>query len=302
MEDNASPMVLRRRLRAELLAAREEKELTQQNVARAMDWSLSKINRIERGKSGISTNDLKVLVRYYGITDVQRVEQLLDLARRARKNPWWHSYQDVASRELLSLIDYESAASAINQFEAAFVPGIAQTEDYAAAVLQVFNDNKTDAVVQRLVELRIKREQLLSIKDAPEFRFVLDEAVIRRRVGSTSLMRQQLEKLARFAMLPNVKIQVMPFAAGLHRGMGSFEIVNFEDTPDEGIVFVEGSRRLLSRRVQGYSQLLRDLRSNYPRCPQSRAICTAPRSCKEGGLTSKISVCPISIRAYHRSG
>src|SRR5271166_2042335 len=121
MEDNASPLLLRRRLRTELLTARLNKELTQQQVAAAMEWSLSKMNRIEKAKSGISTNDLKALLPVYGITDGKRTEELLALARAARQSPWWRRYSDVAPPRLIELIDYESAASAVSQFETIFV-------------------------------------------------------------------------------------------------------------------------------------------------------------------------------------
>ena len=136
--DSASPLMLRRRLRNELRAARLDKGLTQEQVAKAMEWSLSKMNRIEKAKTGISANDLKALLPLYGITDEERTEELLALARAARQAPWWRGYSDVAPATLLELIDYESAASAISQFEPMFVPGILQTEEYAPAVLQAF--------------------------------------------------------------------------------------------------------------------------------------------------------------------
>jgi transcriptional regulator with XRE-family HTH domain len=246
MEDSASPLLLRRHLRTELLTARLKSELTQQQVAEAMDWSLSKMNRIEKAKSGISTNDLKALLGRYNITDQQRVEQLLDLARGARQSPWWQSYSDVAPDGLLDLMNYESASSAVSQFETAFVPGILQTEEYTSAVLQAFYNEKSDERLQRLVELRTKRTELLTRENA-QFSFVLDESVARRPVGSNLVMRQQFQHLADVTDLPNVKIQVVPFAAGIYRGMaGPFEVVQFEDMPDENIVFLEGQHDFIS--------------------------------------------------------
>ena len=118
--------------------ARLNKELTQYQVAKAMEWSLSKMNRIEKAKSGISTNDLKALLPLYGITDEERTEELLALARAARQSPWWNRYRDVAPAELLELMDFESAASAVSQFETMFVPEILQTEEYASVVLRGF--------------------------------------------------------------------------------------------------------------------------------------------------------------------
>lgn len=244
MEDSTSPLVLRRRLRTELLTARLKRELTQQQVAEAMDWSLSKMNRIEKAKTGISTNDLKVLLPLYGITDEKRTNELLTMARLARQSPWWRRYSDVAPTGLLVLIDYESAASAVSQFETIFVPGILQTEEYASAVLQVFYDEKSAPdKVAALVKLRTRRRGLLTGENAPKFSFVLDESIIHRLVGSPAITLRQFMHLVDVAESPNVTIRIVPFSAGLHPAMKEpFEVVQFEDVPDENIVFLEGPR------------------------------------------------------------
>ncbi len=242
MSDSASPLMLRRRLRTELRTARLSKELTQEQVAKAMEWSLSKMNRIEKAKTGISINDLKALLLLYGITDQERTEELLALARAARQPPWWQRYSEDAPTTLLELIDYESAASAISQFESMFVPGSLQTEDYARAVLRTLYGADSPAErVPALVELRTRRRDLLESDDVPRFSFLIDEAVIRRVAGSRAITSQQLMHLVDLADLPNVTIQVVPFAAGPHPGMrGPFEVVEFDDTPDESVVFLEG--------------------------------------------------------------
>jgi transcriptional regulator with XRE-family HTH domain len=242
MEDNVSPLMLRRRLRTELLTARTKKGLTQQQVAEAMDWSLSKMNRIEQAKTGISINDLRALLSLYDITNKSQTEQLIGMARQAKQSPWWpRRFSEVASKELLELINYESAASAIRQFETSFVPGILQTEDYASAVLRVFHgEDSAPERVDALVDLRTRRRDLLSSDNAPKFSFLLDESVIHRLVGSPSVMGEQLESLVKVAELPNIILQIVPFSAGLHPGMkGPFEVVEFDDAPDENIVFIE---------------------------------------------------------------
>ena len=172
MGESASPLMLRRRLRTELRMARINKELTQEQVAKAMEWSLSKMNRIEKAKTGISTNDLKALLPLYGITDKERTDELLALARAARQSPWWSRYSDVAPPELLELIEYEYAASAVSQFETMFVPGILQTEEYASAVLRGFYGEKSPSErVAALIELRTRRRDLLTSDNAPNFSF-----------------------------------------------------------------------------------------------------------------------------------
>ena len=243
MSDGESPPVLRRRLRTELRAARLRKGLTRDQVAGAMDWSLSKMNRIEKAKSGISVNDVRVLLELYDITDTEQAEELFALARAARRSPWWSRYREVSPPGLLDLIGFESAASAVSQFEIVFVPGILQTAEYASAVLRVFYEESAPERVPSLVELRTRRRDLLTSVNAPRFSFVLDESIIHRLVGSPAIMSQQFMHLVDMAELPNVTIQVAPFAVGLHPGTrGPYEIVEFDDTPDENILFLESAR------------------------------------------------------------
>jgi hypothetical protein len=209
-----------------------------------MEWSLSKMIRIETASTGISANDLKALLPFYGITDKERTEQLVTLARAARERPWWSAYRDVAPPALLKLIDYESAASVIRQFETMFVPGILQTEDYARAVIQDYYDDRPSSErVAALVDLRTRREELLDRENPPQFFFMLDESVIRRVVGGPSTMRKQLHRLIEVAEMRNVTVEVVSFAAGLHPGMkGPFEIIEFAEAADEDVVFLESPR------------------------------------------------------------
>lgn len=244
MGDAASPLVQRRRLRTELRRARQAKGLTQEQVAKAMEWSLSKMIRIENASTGISTNDLKALLPLYDVTDDEQTDHLVTLARAARARSWWSGYRDEAPPALLQLIEYESAAAAIRQFEAEFIPGILQTEEYARAVLEdYYDENRASERVNALVELRTRREELLDRENAPHFSFMLDEAVVRRVVGSRAIMHRQLRRLIEAVELDNVTVEVVPFSAGLHPGMkGPFEIVDFADDPDQRVVYLESPR------------------------------------------------------------
>ena len=220
MEDGASQLLDRRRLRTELRDARLASGLTQEQVAKAMEWSLSKMIRIESAQTGISANDLKALLPLYGITDEQQVKRLVGLARAARRRGWWSAYRNVAGEPLLQLIEFESAASVIRQCETQVVPGILQTEEYARAVLEDFYAGTPEAgYISALIELRTRRQELLDRKDPPSMHFRLDEPVIRRLVGTAALMRSQLQTLIEVAAKPNVTIEIMPFSAGLHAGL-----------------------------------------------------------------------------------
>lgn len=244
MANGDSPLVQRRRLRTELKRARQASGRTQEQVAAEMDWSLSKLLRIEAASSVLRANELRRLLSLYGVTEAERVDSLLALARAAGERSWWSAYRDVAPRSLLQLIEYETAAHVVRQFETMFIPGILQTEDYAHAVIEnYYGEQPGSNKVRALAELRVWREDLFNSDNPPSFLFVVDETAVRRLVGGSSVMRRQLMRLIEIADRPNITIEVIPFAAGLHPGMkGSFEIIEFADPADTDVVYLESPR------------------------------------------------------------
>jgi transcriptional regulator with XRE-family HTH domain len=238
--DRPSPVVQRRRLRTELRKARQDAGLTQEQVAAAMDWSLSKVIRIEAGSVGISTNDLKALLLHYQLDDPDRTRELVALARAARERSWWSVYRDSAPPGLLQLIGYEAASFIIRNFETLLVPGLLQTEDYARAVIRPFEEGATAERVNTLVEIRMRRQEQLDRDDPPLLFFILDEAVVRRLIGGKDVMRRQIRHLIEMADRPNVTIEIVPFRAGPHPGLkGPFVIVEFPDPGDDDVLYLE---------------------------------------------------------------
>jgi transcriptional regulator with XRE-family HTH domain len=237
------PAVQRRRLRAELRRVRLEAGLTQDQVAEAMDWSLSKLIRIENGSVNISTNDLKALLQYYKITDSNRVADLIAMGRVARERSWWSEYRDVASRETFQVVQYEAAAMISRNFQLSVAPGLVQTEEYARAVLEKVNPERTREEVDVLVGIRMRRQELIDRADPPLLFFVLDEAVVRRQVGGRAVMRGQLRRLIEVSAKPNVTVEVVPFSAGFHLGtLGPFVIYEFPDDADDDTVYLESQQ------------------------------------------------------------
>jgi transcriptional regulator with XRE-family HTH domain len=243
MGDSPNPLVPRRRLRAEIRNLRQEVGLTQDQVAEAMDWSLSKVIRIEAGSVGISTNDLKALLRLYKISDPGRVEDLVSLARLARERSWWSTHKDILSPQLIQFIEYEAAASVNRGFQPTLVPGLLQTEEYARAIISELGSPSTPERLDSIVSVRMKRQELLDRADPPTLHFILDEAVIRRVVGGQSVMRRQIHQIIEMAAKPNVTVEVVPFAVGVHPGMqGPFVILEFPDPGDDDVLYLEGFR------------------------------------------------------------
>ncbi|HZD69799.1 MAG TPA: helix-turn-helix transcriptional regulator [Actinomycetes bacterium] len=236
--------VRRRRLRSELRRVRKLAGFTQKEVAEAMEWSLSKLIRIESGSVGISTSDLKVLLQHYGVADPREVEQFLNLARAGREQRgWWTEYRELISQQYLTLLGYENSASVIQTFQPLTIPGLLQDEEYARAVIRAVSGSATDKRVDELVKLRMRRqEELLERSDPPDMLFVLDEAALHRWVGGRDVMRHQLHRL-RDAARENITIEVVPFTSGAHPGMqGPFVIFEFFDEHDEDVLFLENSR------------------------------------------------------------
>jgi transcriptional regulator with XRE-family HTH domain len=263
--EGSSPVVQRRRLRTELRKARQEAQLTQEQVAEAMDWSLSKVIRIENGSVGISTNDLKALLRHYKIVDVERTDELVALARAGRERSWWSGYREVAPQSLLQLIGYESASLIRRNFETLLVPGLLQTEEYARAVMREFVEGSTKHL-ETLVEIRMRRQELLDRADPPLLFFILDEAVVRRLIGGKAVMRRQIRRLVEMAGRPNVTVEVVPFSAGAHPGLkGPFVIIEFPDPGDDDVLHLESAQGdLISRdfpeEVSSYREAFETLR------------------------------------------
>jgi transcriptional regulator with XRE-family HTH domain len=245
--DRRNPAVSRRRLLSELRRARREADLTQEQVATEMDWSLSKIIRIEKGSVRISTNDLRAVLSLYGVPAGERVTELVELARSAKERSWWSQFSEVIPGPFLELLECEDAALICRSYEAQYIPGVFQTEEYANEVLRRFFEETRDKVdeeaLDRLadagVKLRLKRQQMLE-RASPQYYSVVDETVIRRLVGGPSVMRDQLRKLIELAEKPNVTIEVVPFSAGIHPSLGTpFLLLDFPDESDEDLVFLE---------------------------------------------------------------
>jgi len=232
------PTIYRRRLRNELRNAREAAGKTQRDVAAAMDWSQSKLIRIESGAVNISTNDLRALLSYYGI-DSDRANDLVDVARAAREVPRWSVYKDVATPEFIAFLGYESSASVIRNFEPLLVPGLLQTEEYARTVISLIFSNDPQKI-DPLVDLRVQRQELLVREPAPSFHFIIDEAVIRRVAGGRDVMRRQLRHLQNLAEHSNITIRVVPFEKGLYRRQRlPYWLFEFPDPEDGDILYIE---------------------------------------------------------------
>ena len=238
------PAVLRRRLCRHLVQFRGER--TQREVAEALDWSPSKLLRIENGAIGIASTDLRALLAFYGVASPALVEMMVHMAKESR-----HSvaspYADVLSPEMVVYLRFEASASTMRQYHPYLVPGLLQTEEYARAVIDSFADPQTPAEVrERQLEARLARQGVL---DRARTHFILDESALRRRVDDDgTTMRGQLSHIVDLNRRANVTIQVLPFGAGLCRGaQWPFVLLDFPDADDDTLLYQEGRDTRVTR-------------------------------------------------------
>jgi transcriptional regulator with XRE-family HTH domain len=237
----------RRRLGVELRQLRRRADLQLIEVARELDCSASKISRLENGKGIPRMPDVVALMQLYDVTDDERRERLTQLVHESREQGWWERYTDGVQAERFVMnaparyTALETEAVRVRSFEVAWVHGLLQAPEYARAVLDALLSERTDSEVDRLVELRLRRQEALTQRTPPlRLEVVLDESVLSRVVGSPEVMAAQLRYLRERSELPNVTVRVLPFSIGLHRAhAGPFQILEFADNVGADVVFIE---------------------------------------------------------------
>ncbi len=242
------PAVYHRRLLFAFRTLRDDAGLTQQEVADRLGWSPTKLLRIENGKNNISRDDLAALLAVYGVTRGQALQDLVELAGRANE-PSFPQFAHVVTAEFRVYAGLETAASSIQEYEPVLIPGMLQSVGYAEAVITALSPEGDDAdVIARRLDIRRKRQRLLTGAGAPTMHFLIDEAAVRRQVGGRSVMLGQLERLKELNALPTVTIQLVPFSVGEHVAMnGPFIILEFPDG-DDPLLYLEDPRHdLLTR-------------------------------------------------------
>ncbi|QKW14395.1 helix-turn-helix transcriptional regulator [Verrucosispora sp. NA02020] len=236
----AGPTVLRMLLGAQLRRLRESRGVTREKAGWEIRSSESKISRMELGRVGFKERDVADLLTLYGVTAEQERGALLKLARGANNPGWWHRYGDVLPSWFQSYLGLEAAAALIRSYEVQFVPGLLQTREYARAVVLLGHGQASPAEIDRRVDLRMRRQEVLHRAKPPRLWAVVDEAALRRPIGGPQVMRGQLEALLKATRTPNVRVQVIPFAAGGHAAAGgAFTILRFGDQDLPDIVYIE---------------------------------------------------------------
>lgn len=246
-----SPTAARRRLRTALRHARDTAHLTQEQVAHEMDWSLSKVIRVETGGVGISTSDLRQLLQLYEVDDQDLVSELIELARIGRQRPWWTRFKDTVPAPYLSYVGLEEECHAMRCFYPVGMLGLLQTKQFAHALVdaswanaargeQLWPFPQTPLIGEDRVEIRmIRQREVLARSSPPEIVVILDEAVLRREIGGADVLRGQLHHLIDLGARSHIAVHVLPFTAHRVNMLSPFVILEFPDPTDTDVVYAE---------------------------------------------------------------
>ncbi|MFW6639923.1 helix-turn-helix domain-containing protein [Nocardiopsis algeriensis] len=223
-----SPTLRLRRLAAELKQGRERSGLTVSQAGKALGWTASKISKIETTETRrITAGDLDKMMDLYKVHEPSKRQAMHALARDARERGWWSKYKEIFGSQALP--DFEAEASVIKSFQALAIPGLLETREYAEAVFRG-GRYTSPGEIERRVEARITRQEILTKVNPVHLRLVIDEAALRRTIGSPDVMADQLRYMLHMAELPNIDIQVLPFSAGSHAALvAPFSILEFPD-------------------------------------------------------------------------
>ena len=235
----AGPSVRRLILGNQLRRLRERAGISCAEAGYSIRGSASKISRLETGRISFKERDVEDLLTLYGLTDPDERAQLVSLVAQSRQTGWWHRYNDRMPKWFEDYVGLEEAAARIQSWELQFVPGLMQTEDYARAVVTHGHPRAGLDEVERMVELRLRRQRVLDGTHPPQLWMVIDESVLHRALGGVPVLRAQIDRLLELTALPHISLQVIPFSRSGYVAEGSFSILRFAEPELPDIAYIE---------------------------------------------------------------
>ncbi|GAA3725982.1 helix-turn-helix domain-containing protein [Salinactinospora qingdaonensis] len=239
-DPDSGPTVRRILLGYQLRKLRELKGISRADAGFKIRGSESKISRLELGRVGFKLRDVEDLLTLYGVTEGELRETLITMAKESNKPGWWQQYGDALPSWFQSYVGLEEAATRIRTYEAQYVSGLLQTEDYARAVISGADDIRKKGEVEDRVAVRMQRQRRIVEYSNVKLWAIMDEAAVRRPIGSVETMKGQLAHLRELCSLPNVTLQIIPFNAGAHAAeAGAFTILRYPEYDLADIVYLE---------------------------------------------------------------
>jgi transcriptional regulator with XRE-family HTH domain len=274
--NRTSPTVRRRRLAAELKRLRKESGKTREDVADFVSCAPATITKIESAATSAPPAYVARILELYGV-DGDEKDAWLTVAKQARKRGWWQQYNDAIPNWFTVYVGLEEEATKIREYECEIIPGLFQTEGYIRGLMDVELALPREDELERRIAVRLKRQELLTADDAPHLWVVLNEAALRREVGSRAVMCEQLRHLVKVSQLNSVTLQILPFGAGAHPAMQhGFFILGFAEPLDPDVVYVEyrtgGLYLEQQAEVDAYGMIFDHLRAKALAPDESRTL------------------------------
>ncbi|MGH3770522.1 MAG: helix-turn-helix domain-containing protein [Pseudonocardiaceae bacterium] len=226
-----------RQLGRTLRQLREEAGLSLEEAAPKLDWSASKLGRIETADQGVDVHGVRSMLDLYDVGG-DRWAEIIDMTREAKQKGWWHAY----GLNFAGYVALEAEAAVVHGYHLGHIPGLLQTAGYARAVFDNGVPHQTEADLDRSARIRLLRQRRLTEGPPLELVAIVDETALHRPVGGVEVMREQLRHLVRQTTLPSVCLQVMPVSVGAHQGMsGSFTVLGFAEPDEPAIAYTENA-------------------------------------------------------------
>src|SRR5512146_587518 len=233
------PVAARVRLGARLRSLREEAGISREAAAAAIRSSTTKVSRMELGRTAVKERDLAGLLALYGVSDEAEREAMLALCRQGSGRGWWQGYGDAVPAWMRHYVGLEQAAVLIRSYDVQYIPGLLQAPAYARAVFAL-PGGPVGERAERLLEVRVRRQEILHREQPPRLWAVIDEAALRRPIGGAAVMRAQVEHLLEVTRLRHVNVQVLPFrAGGHHAGGGPVTLLRLAGDQLPDVVYLE---------------------------------------------------------------
>ncbi|WP_436501884.1 helix-turn-helix domain-containing protein [Actinokineospora sp. HUAS TT18] len=273
---STGPTARRIVLGSQLRKLREKAEVSRADAGYVIRGSESKISRMELGRVGFKERDVEDLLTMYGVTDPTEREQFLALVKQSNEPGWWHRYSDLMPNWFTDYVGLEESASRIQTCELQFVPGLLQTEEYTRVLASHGRPERASDETERRVTLRMSRQKVLHRTDAPKLWAVIDESVLHRPIGGQRVLRDQIDHLLEVTRLPNITLQVVPYALSGYAAETSFTVLRFTEPELPDLVYVEhlGGAVYLDRRdeIELYSRVVDRLAVDAETPSRSRQI------------------------------
>ncbi|QVQ53930.1 helix-turn-helix domain-containing protein [Spiractinospora alimapuensis] len=239
-QPGSGPTVRRILLGHQLRKLRESRQISREDAGYRIRGSESKISRLELGRVGFKKRDVEDLLTLYGVNDPQERDDLLTMAEESNKPGWWQQHSEALPSWFPSYVGLEEAATRIRTYEVQFIPGLLQTEAYARSVIASGDPEAGESEIDSRVTVRMTRQRRVTELHQARLWAIMDEAALRRPMGSAQIMREQLEHIRELCDHPNITIQVVPFRIGAHAAEGGpFTILRFPEFDLPDVVYLE---------------------------------------------------------------